>query len=137
MPAYENCFASFHNSNITDANAQRTGESSTTTCSTIINLREYLSMPYLPWNTDPLEFWYQQKRTGCLLPFLDVVSYFFCNLCYYRPFQDDFLPHWVNSFPKKEAYSALILLTCSCFLIGMHNFFPQISIQLMNNQISC
>jgi hypothetical protein len=40
---------------IQSANATRTGESADATTCVIVNIRDYLNKPYLPWSTDPLE----------------------------------------------------------------------------------
>jgi hypothetical protein len=47
---------------IEQANAARTGEAFDATTSIIINIRDYLKKPYLPWSTDPLSYWLSEKK---------------------------------------------------------------------------
>ena len=74
----QNSCKSFHDSMIEQANAARTGEASDATTSVIINIRDYLKKPYLPWSTDPLSYWLSEKKSGCIQPFIEVVNNFFC-----------------------------------------------------------
>jgi hypothetical protein len=48
------------------------------TANIIINLKDYLSQPYMPWSSDPLEYWKSKQFDGSLLPFIEVVKKFFC-----------------------------------------------------------
>ena len=58
----QNSCKSFHDSMIEQANAARTGEAFDATTSIIINIRDYLKKPYLPWSTDPLSYWLSEKK---------------------------------------------------------------------------
>jgi hypothetical protein len=60
---------------IQSANATRTGESADATTCVIVYIRNYLNKQYLPWSTDPLEYWLSEKKSGCIRPFIDVVNF--------------------------------------------------------------
>nr|CAH0103384.1 unnamed protein product [Daphnia galeata] len=58
----QNSCKSFQDSMIEKANAVRNGEASDATTFVIINIRDYLKKPYLPWSTDPLSYWLAEKN---------------------------------------------------------------------------
>jgi hypothetical protein len=71
-------FESFHERLVSHENASMTGQNSNTAASIIINMKEYLSQPYMGWSCDPLEYWKAKQFDGSLLPFVKVVQKFFC-----------------------------------------------------------
>lgn len=58
-----NTCSSFHDSMIRTVNTARTGESSDVTTCVTVNIRDYLRKPYLPWSTDPLDYWLMEKKS--------------------------------------------------------------------------
>ncbi|KAI9550748.1 hypothetical protein GHT06_004941 [Daphnia sinensis] len=107
-----NTCRSFHDSMIRAVNTARTGESSDVTTCVTVNIRDILRKPYLPWSTDPLEYWLMEKKAGCIRPFIDVVNFFFLLHPYHQICC--FLLLGIL-FEKKEADLVQIMLICSSF----------------------
>lgn len=57
-----NTCRSFLDSIIRTVNTARTGESSDATTCVNVNIRDYLRQQYLPWPTDPLDYWLIEKK---------------------------------------------------------------------------
>jgi hypothetical protein len=70
-------FQSFHDQFVGLENANMTGQNSNMTVNIIINLKDYLSQLFMPWSSDPLEYWKLKLFYGNLLPFIGVVKKFF------------------------------------------------------------
>ncbi|KZS20288.1 Uncharacterized protein APZ42_013066 [Daphnia magna] len=109
-----NTCSSFHDSMIRTVNTARTGESSDVTTCVTVNIRDYLRKPYLPWSTDPLDYWLMEKKAGCIRPFIDVVNFFFVfPLLPYH--QRCFFLLLAILFGIKEADLVQTMLICSSF----------------------